>query len=75
MRYISNKNGVHIFAPRVNEDTSTALDRISERMQCDFSYVGVTCEDDLRANGYKDLMDGVSIDWEKYGLIFVTVNN
>jgi hypothetical protein len=73
MKYLGNKNGLEVFAPRVNEDTSTALDQISERLKCEFSYVGVTTPDDLRANGYQELIDALSerVDFEKYNLIIV----
>jgi hypothetical protein len=77
MRYIGNKNGIEVFAPRVNEDTTTALDNISERIEGDFSYVGVTTEHDLRANGFQELLDALAekIDFEKYNLIFVKRND
>ena len=72
MKYLGNRNGLEVFAPRVNEDTSTALDLISERMQPDdFSYIGITHKSDLRANGYQELVNSLNIDFEKYNLIIV----
>jgi len=77
MRVIGYKDGVYVYAPRKREDTSAALDQISElHKDVDISYVGITSEDDLRKNGYTALVETLAgkVDFSKYNLIFVTLN-
>lgn len=73
MRILGEKNGVYLFTPKKKEDTAEAIDKISDIMKCPFSYIGIVSADDLRINGYKDLVQEIAghIDFTTHNLIIV----
>ena len=77
MKLLGQYDGAYFFCPRKNEDTDTAIDRISEIMDSDYHYTGLTSENDVRANGYQDIVERLSekIDFTKYSLIIAKKKN
>ena len=77
MKVLGERNGVYFFAPRKKEDTSKALDRISEIFNDkSFQYVGITSYDDFRKNGYHDDVEAIAgkIDFDGYNLIIIKLD-
>ena len=73
MRILGQIDGVYFFAPRKKEDTATAIEKITEVMQCDFSYIGIVSADDFRKNGYHEEVERIAgkIDFTTHNLIIV----
>ena len=74
MRILGQIDGVYFFAPRKKEDSSTAIDKIIDIMQgANFTHVGITSYDDLRKNGYADVVERIAgkIDFATHNLIIV----
>ena len=63
---------VAVFKVRKKEDIAKATERISELMGGDYSYVCATKPDDIKANGYLEILGTIEVDLERFNLIFVT---
>jgi len=76
MKVIGKKDNEWYFAPRKKEETDAAIEKISDLIQQDFSYIGITSATDLRINGYKETVEGLAdkIDFSRYNLIIATIN-
>ena len=73
MKLIDKQGDYILFAPRKNEETTTAIERISDTLQCSFSYFGVTKPTD-KLNGCEHLRPVLDrIDFEKYNCIIVKI--
>lgn len=69
MKIIAQEDKVYLFS--IGKKETKAIDKISQLFQCDFTYYGITDENDLRVNGYKELIERYfdRIDFRKQDLI------
>jgi len=65
-------NDITVFKVKKREDISKAINRIGEIMGGDYRYICTTRPDDIKANGYQEILQSLEVDLERFNLIFVT---
>ena len=81
MRILGEREGVWVFAPTIREsdDMKNATKKIQEFFirhfgdGTDYTYIGITSDKDLRANGHRDLVNSLveEVNWKTHNLIIV----
>jgi hypothetical protein len=69
MKILYQDGDTYFFSIRKNEEMP--LEKIQDLFHCDFQYVGISSEKDIRQNGYKDKVELLreKIDFRKQNLI------
>ena len=68
MNILAQFGDVYLFTTKKNEQNP--IRKITELFQCDFTYIGLVEEDEVKTNGYKEYIEAVKekLDFKKYNL-------